>query len=321
MSDTLDRMRDIIQQDIGNRGLRTDPVHNLVNAFPGDFAAACRSLADCPGPALAIVTGFYIPTATPATGETDGPLGALFLARALAPLDFHIVLVTDDFCMRALEAGVAECGLRKRVPIVKLPTPMQARGMTDPAYWQYLDDRKGPRSLTHLLAIERVGPSHTHDKVPGEHRDRCHTMRGRDITDLVSPAHSLFESAHRAGTIVTIGIGDGGNEIGMGKLPWDVIDRNIPNGGTVACRVPTDHLLVAGVSNWGAYALAAGVAHLRGKTLEPELFDPVREQQILEIMVEAGPLVDGVVGKPVATVDGLTWEQYAGVLTEIGKTA
>ena len=53
----------------------------------------------------------------------------------------------------------------------------------------------------------------------------------------------------------------------MGKIPWDVIRRNVPNGGLIACRVPTDHLIVAGVSNWGAYALAAGVALLaRGET-------------------------------------------------------
>ena len=45
----------------------------------------------------------------------------------------------------------------------------------------------------------------------------------------------------------------------MGKIPWDVIRRNIPRGGLVACRVPADHLIVCGISNWGAYGLAAGV--------------------------------------------------------------
>src|SRR5205807_1527308 len=74
----------------------------------------------------------------------------------------------------------------------------------------------------------------------------------------------------------TIGVGDGGNEIGMGKIPWDVIRRNVPNGGLIACRVPTDYLIVAGVSNWGAYALAAGVALLRGAKLDPSLFDAER---------------------------------------------
>jgi hypothetical protein len=241
----------------------------------------------------------------------------LFLARALVPLGIPVVLVTDDFCTRALEAGLAECGLRKQVPIVTLPTPAQAQTMSDEEYWRYFDERKGITTLSHLLAIERVGPSHIRDEIPAEHRDRCHTMRGRDITELMSPVHRLFESANQMRNITTIGIGDGVNEIGMGKIPWKVIDRNIPSGGLVACRVPTEHLVVCGVSNWGAYALAAGVAVLCGKQLDATLFDPARELEILEVMVEEGPLVDGVAGKESATVDGLTWSQYAEALVKI----
>ncbi|MBI2808459.1 MAG: DUF4392 domain-containing protein [Planctomycetes bacterium] len=327
MKPTLDSLRDLIQNDIGKRGLRTDPQRNLVNACPDDFAASCQSIAERPAPGLAIVTGFFIPTATPPAGETDGPLGALFLARALGPLGISVVLVTDDFCVRALEAGLAECGLRKTVPLVTLPTPVQARDMSDADYWRFFDERKGIADLTHLIAIERVGPSHTHDNVPAANRDRCHTMRGRDITDFMSPAHRLFARADPVACApgwsrpITIGIGDGGNEIGMGKIPWNVIQRNIPGGGLVACRVPTDHLVVAGVSNWGAYGLAAGVAHLRGKRLDAALLDPVREREILEVMVDAGPLVDGVTGQATATVDGLTWEEYAGVLVKIRPLA
>src|SRR5262249_48928665 len=102
-----------------------------------------------------------------------------------------------------------------------------------------------------------------------------------------------------------------GNEIGMGRIPWDVIRRNVPGGAVVACRVPVDHLIVCGVSNWGAYALAAGVRHLRGQGHDADLFDPERQQALLQLMVERGPLVDGVRGQPTATVDGLTFERYA----------
>lgn len=300
----LDQLRDLIQNDIGKRGLRTDPERNLINACPDDFRRACQSIAGHPQPVVAVVTGFFIPTATPPAGETDGPLGALFLARALTPMDIGVVLVTDDFCLSAMEAGLAECGLRERVPLIQLPSAEQAKSMGDGAYCQAL----ARCSPTHLLAIERVGPTRA---------GRCHTMRGRDITDLVSPAHRLFESANRC---VTIGIGDGGNEIGMGKIPADVIARNISNGELVACRTATDHLIVCGVSNWGAYALAAGIASLRKQTLDASVFDLTSERRLLEIMVQAGPLVDGVTGKPSATVDGLTWEEYAGVLTKLGRT-
>jgi hypothetical protein len=307
MSDAiLNQLRDIIQEDVGKRGLRTDPERNLVNACPGDFTAACHSLAIHPAPGLAVVTGFFIPTATPPAGETDGPLGALFLARALVPLGIPVVLVTDDFCTRSLEVGLAACGLQGQVPVVTLPAPSAAAGMSDGDYWRYFEERTGMPALTHMLAIERVGPTR---------HGRCHTMRGRDITAVMSPAQRLF--APRPG-IATIGIGDGGNEIGMGKIPYDVIDRNIPNGGLVACAVATDHLIVCGVSNWGAYALAAGVALVRKANVVSSLFDPPREHDILTVMVEQGGLVDGVLGRPAVSVDGLTWEQYAGVLARIG---
>ena len=140
-------------------------------------------------------------------------------------------------------------------------------------------------------------------------------MRGIDITDLMLPITNLFR--RDATQTATIGIGDGGNEIGMGKLPHDLVAENVPNGDLIHCRVATDFLIVAGVSNWGAYALAAGVYVLRGKTPPPDLFDPDREREILEVMVREGPLVDGVTGKPTATVDGLTWDEYASPLKRI----
>jgi hypothetical protein len=331
--DVLDRMRDVIQEDVGGRGLRTDPAANLITACPGDFRAACRSLAETPGAAVGVVTGFFIPHAQPPTGETDGPLGALFLARALTPLGIRVVLVTDDFCTTALQAGLAACGLAEQVPLVTLPLAAAFRSAA--TYWQDFDDRAGP--LTHLIALERAGPSHTPEsvrsqpgstieavqcfasEVPAGDHDRCHTMRGRDITPHLSQAHVLFAAEGRPRPVATIGIGDGGNEIGMGKIPWDVIRRNIPRGGLVACRVPADHLIVCGVSNWGAYGLAAGVRWLRGVAPDRELFDLERERELLRVMVEQGPLVDGVAGKPSVSVDGLSFERYAEPLRRLGE--
>ncbi len=286
----LDAIRTLIQQDIGKRGLAHDPHDNLFTACRDDFANACRSIAENAQAALAIVTGFLIPHADPPCAETDGPLGTLFLARALTPLGVNITLVTDSFCRQALEVGLATCGLRDSVRVTTLPPPT---------------------TITHLVALERVGPG----------RDgRCRNMRGVDITDKTTPAHLLFEEAAcRRPPLATIGIGDGGNEIGMGKIPWDTIRRNIPNGELIACRVPVDHLIVAGVSNWGAYALAAGVALLRGQRLPASLFDLERERDLLRIMVENGPLVDGVSGQPTVSVDGLSFEDYAKPLRQLGE--
>jgi len=163
--------------------------------------------------------------------------------------------------------------------------------------------------FTHVIAIERAGPATN---------GRYHTMRGCDVTESMLPAHHLFTSDDgKPLQWQTIGIGDGGNEIGMGKIPHETIVKNIPNGDLIHCRVPTDHLIVCGVSNWGAYALAAGVYVLRGVKPPSDLFDPDREREILEVMVREGPLVDGVTGKQTATVDGLTWDEYAKPLIRI----
>ncbi len=67
---------------------------------------------------------------------------------------------------------------------------------------------------------------------------------------LNAPLDALF-LRRRSGT-VTIGVGDGGNEIGMGRVRARVV-RDVPNGAKIASVVRTDHLMVAGISNWGAW--------------------------------------------------------------------
>jgi len=385
MSDAvLNTLRDLIQTDVGGRGLRSDPAYNLITTCPGDFAAACRSLAQTPHAKLLIVTGFTIPDAKPPCSETDGPLGALHLARALVPLGVEVQIATDGTCKLALQAGLEMCHLQDAVKLIELP----AEAWDEQAYvdWIVTATDRSANPLTHLLALERVGPSHTlkslqvlpegapwlgeflqsiqgqaaaadegadrsvlaglprnllpqsraltapqwlawcrmvdqfEQEVAVDKRNRCQTMRGIDITASTSPAHLLFEHAARLEpAVTTIGIGDGGNEIGMGKIPWNIIQRNIPGGGPIACRVPVDFLIVCGVSNWGAYALGAGVRLLRGAAHDAELHDLERERQLLQFMVDFGPLVDGRAGTRSATVDGLTFEQYAEVLTQLGQ--
>lgn len=333
----------LIQQDPGGRGLQSDPTDNLVTASHGDFTAACRLIATAAAPRLAIVTGFTIPSARPPCGETDGPLGALFLARALTPLGIPVAIASDGTTLNALRAGVKAAGLEGTVPVVELPDAPGAYGRSladnfaqDRA--QYLGEflaRTGPADV--LIALERVGPNHTLESlrhagnpptrdeflrdVPAGHLGRCYSMRGRDMTDFTRPAHLLFETPRQVmvGGLSTIGIGDGGNEIGMGKIPWATVRRNIANGGLVACRVRTDQLIVAGVSNWGAYGLAAGVRILRGVKPDARLYGAEREWALLRTMVDAGPLVDGVTLAPTASVDGLEGASYSEVLRRIGE--
>lgn len=344
VDERLDAILALVQTDPGGRGLRSDPTDNLITATAGDFHAACRLIAEHPCPRVGIVTGFTIPTARPPVGETDGPPGAIHLARALTGLGIQVSIASDGTSLTALRAGVAEARLDD-VAVIELPDRPGAYGRsiadnfthdrTD--YLNEFHSRAGDVNI--LIALERVGPSHTLESLrqqgspvstesflreapPGQ-LGRCYSMRGRDLTDLTRPAHLLFETPRTVttGGLTTIGIGDGGNEIGMGRVPWDTIRRNITNGGLVACRVRTDALIVAGISNWGAWALAAGVRLLRGAAPDSALYDPAVEQRLLEVMISAGPLVDGVTLQPTLTVDGQPFDDYIATLTRIGETA
>jgi hypothetical protein len=57
----------------------------------------------------------------------------------------------------------------------------------------------------------------------------------------------------------------------MGKVYDKIIASNILNAKDIACVVSANHLIIASVSNWGGYALAAaiGLISLKG-TMQPE---------------------------------------------------
>ena len=59
--------------------------------------------------------------------------------------------------------------------------------------------------------------------------------------------------------------------------------------------------------------------HLLGASIDAALFDPEQERELLRVMVERGPLVDGVTGKPTVSVDGLSFEEYVKPLQRIGE--
>jgi len=293
-----------IQSDPGNRGLARDPVDNLFTACKSDFAAACLELANHPTPIVHLVTGFFIASAEPPCFETDGPLGAAFVARAFHHLGINTLLLSEPPCAKAMEAGIRASGIHPEFLVENVPHDGALHGP-----WVLGNRSRAIVGWTHTLAIERSGPA-----TDGKN----YTMRGRDISEHMLDAHVLFQPNPNGKPLSrTIGIGDGGNEIGMGKIPHETIVKNIANGNLIHCRVPTDHLIVAGVSNWGAYALAAGIFVVRGVKPPAGLFDADREREILEVMVREGPLVDGVTGKQTATVDGLSWEDYVKPLNRI----
>ena len=298
--------------------------------------AAARELAES-AKFVGIVTGFCVADADPPTAETDGPPGALFLARTLRALGQEVVLLSDRYTLPMLDLGRRLWGLD--VELFEIPLSPDGERWIDSFFRSSLGSR-----LTHLISIERVGPSHTIEslnkqhrscpspvdrflvEVPEDHRGVCHNMRGVAIDDYTAHAHRLFEvDAPTERRIPTIGIGDGGNEIGMGAVSWELLREalNREHAGRIICRVPTDFLILSGVSNWGAYALACATAALNGRSQLIANWSAERQRELIESLVRDAGAIDGLTRLHEPTVDGLPLNSYLDVLQEIraGTTA
>jgi D-glutamate cyclase len=218
----------IVHRDYGERGLQA-----LFESTRGNYEVAARMLLEEDHKRIGIITGFNLPPQ-----ETDGPPGALFLARCLQNMKKSISFLTAHYCRGILQAGLQELALDFPIHCVHNDTDVNA------FYEQY------PFDL--LCSIEVVGPS----RLDG----RCRRAKGNDTTELQDGLWQLFEMA--PSNIKKISIGDGGNELGCGNLSETIFEHSkILFWDKIACRSTCDVLLMSGVSNWGAYAL--GLLSLR----------------------------------------------------------
>jgi hypothetical protein len=291
MRETINRIEALIHQEVGRN------IDGLFAATKGGLWRGASAMAAAPALSVGIVTGFYVPLGTPPAAETDGPVGAAMLAMALRQVGVSSRLVTDEPCRGTCAAALH--GSDVPLDVVSLG------GSVDEVVnsWRTL-------GITHVVSIERCGRS-----ADGTPRN----MRGEDISAFTMPLDDLF----LAGPWTRIAIGDGGNEIGMGSVPAALVGEFVAHGEKIACATPADHLIVAGVSNWGAYALIAALAVLRNDWRDGLLncLDPARDEAILRVMVDQGPAVDGVTRQRTLTVDSLPMEVHHAKLHAIRTLA
>ena len=255
--------------------------------LPPDFChRAARSLFARAGLVL-ITTGFYIlRTGTP---ETDGPPGAVAIGRALSKLGRRVLYVTDRVAAPLME-GLVGAG-----QVIDFPIADEAASRK---HAKTLLERHQPALL---VSIERCGRSAD---------GRYLNMRALDVSEHTAQVDFLFD-----GSVPSVGVGDGGNEIGMGG----VADAVAASGKLVSdpCVTRVDDLVIASVSNWGGYGLVAALSKIAGRDLLPT----VDEERALVERTAALGAVDGTTGEADGKVDGFTPDVTATILEDLRALA
>lgn len=242
--------------------------------------AACRDAAEVlhvlPRGNLFIVTGFHCFT----QGETDGPVGSHFLALALQTLGFRPIVVTDEYSLayfRTEDYTALEYGFHSDA--------------------QQLLQTYAPKAL---VAIERCGRAAD---------GRYYSMKKKDISAFTPPLDELFIQKETA--VPSIGIGDGGNEIGMGNFH----DTLLQHTDLIPSCVCVDYPIAATVSNWGAYGLIAALEEMTQLPLLPS--DAAVEAYLRRIVLAGAP--DGILGSGHCSVDGFDLSADFEILAALRK--
>lgn len=262
----------------------------LRNYLPGDFCHDAAAFVlergrQSQGPAI-IVTGFYIACAQ--APETDGPPGALAIGRALHALGLDVIHVTDKHTMPLLASDIV--GKDK---VIDFPLA------DDASSWRFAGHILADIKPSLLVSVERCGLNRNQKYL---------NMAGEDITEHTAKIDYLFSGGKNS-----LGIGDGGNEVGMGNLA-----QHIPRVETLPknpALTPVARLIIASVSNWGAYGLVAALSRLVKRNLLPSV---EWEKEMINEIVARGA-VDGVSGQRRSAVDGFDLEQNAWALVELHR--
>lgn len=263
------------------------PLYELARSKLAEpMVIAAARLLDRPPARVALVTGAAVPDHMP-RGENDGPFGAAVMARALHAIGHETTVVTDPDCAEPIQALLDRYALPAAVTTVSLEDHREQDAICE--------------AFDLFVAIERLG---------GNVNGILHGVTGVPRTAHRANLDHLFASARAAGK-PTIGIGDGGNEIGFGNIhrelsrDWSAhaaADRT-PCGGGIFTVVETDVLVVASTSNLGAYGVVAGLALLRG---DPSLCHTAEDEVALHHVGVGLGLTDGATGTAIPWCDGIS---------------
>jgi len=294
---------EISTTDLATQSMQGRGVHRF--AMPDGAARAAEQIALRPDEPILLTTGFNVPPLpgledSPVLPETDGPPGTAVLARTLLGLDREVHIVTDAANRRVLEASLEALGVDLADPNLNLYT-FELKGDEARAEAQRMLEAINPGIVG---AIELPGPN-----AQGGYTN----MGGIDISGF-NPELDHFLRLTNEGlggkrNPVTIGVGDGGNEAGMGAVV-EGVELALPYPSVV----PSDFAVTASDSNIGALAIAAEAAMLEGR---PDLLiRPEDYAAAVRAAVDAGA-VDGVTRQQQYSVDGFDLQYHEQVIRDL----
>ena len=295
-AENIDRLQCLEIQGRGlPRGIK-GPLYEAVRAaHDGPLVLAAAELLDAAPAHIGIVSGAAVPDHMP-VGENDGPLGTAVLARALARIGHRITVYTD---------AAAAVPFRVLMERYELAVPVAELALHDTR-----QQEKIAGEIDIAVAVERLG---------GNVNGIIYGATGISRQAFRCNVDHLFRTATARGK-PTLSIGDGGNEIGFGKVHAVLVETMpglnradvTPCGGGIVSVVPTDVLVMATSSNLGCYGVCAALAVKRNDVAL--CHTPEEEIALQHIGVGLG-LTDGGTGRRIAAVDGIPVAENAAVVT------
>ncbi|WP_223507659.1 MULTISPECIES: glutamate cyclase domain-containing protein [unclassified Pseudomonas] len=271
-----------------------------------------------PNQPIVIATGFPEGGGVP---ETDGPIGAALLARALfLGLGVMTVIVIDEDWVEMMEATCRGAGLAPRL----LPASGKAEAIEylRPIYIKPVSKEKNAchRAADDLLDITQPSLLLSIERPGCNSNGLYHGLGGRPLDGMVGDLDYLFNKAKSRG-IMTLGIGDGGNELGMGVIAKELptfspkaVDCGTPGRGGVGAVTAADWLVISNISNWGATGIVAALSALLEN---PFVFhEPEIETRSTELCIAHGG-VDGMFMGPEPAHDGIAMREYEGMVRSL----
>ena len=257
------------------------------------------------GDIVAITTGFIVSTMD--VIESDGPVGAATLARAISiGLGATPVMIVEESHVESMKPICMAAGL-KIYPVENVKSSPHRIAVTGFPK----DNAKAKAAAEEIMRT--LNPSALISVECSDHNSKgvYHRANGTDTSAHQAKFSALYDLAYHS-NVFTLGIGDFGNEIGMANLS-EAITRLLPShanckcgcGGGIVGTTKTHATIIANISNWGAYGLEAALAlQLRNSEI---MHDTPTETRVLEETARAG-YVDPVIGFVEPSADGASLE-------------